>query len=93
MHTTAKLREVDYLKAWAFFWVLSTLGGALAGAIGGALLGFILGGLGVHMRTIRYLCGGFGFLLGLPISYLLFQFTIRMFLVPKLSAREEAGQT
>jgi hypothetical protein len=83
---TAKLKELDYIKAWAFFWVLSTLGGALAGLVGGGLLGFILGGLGFHIRTIRFLCGGFGFLLGIPISYLIFQFSIRMFLVPKLSS-------
>ena len=85
---TEKLRESDYLKAWAVFWVLTTIGGLVVGAIGGAMLGFVLGGLGVRLHTIRLLCGGFGFVLGLPISYLLFQFCIRKLLLPKLSAPE-----
>jgi hypothetical protein len=89
--TTSKLKELDYIKAWAFFWVLSTVGGLLVGFVAGGMLGFVLGGLGVHMRTIKILCGGLGFLLGIPISYFLFQFSIRMFLVPKLSPPESAA--
>jgi len=89
--TTSKLKEIDYLKAWAFFWILSTVGGFIVGFVAGAMLGFVLGGLGVHMHTIKVLCGGLGFLLGIPVSYLLFQFSIRMFLLPKLSAAEEAA--
>jgi hypothetical protein len=80
-----KLKETDYLKAWAVFWILTTIGGMIVGAIGGGALGFVLGGLGVRMHTIKILCGGFGFLLGLPISYVLFQLSIRKLLLPKLS--------
>jgi hypothetical protein len=86
--TTSKLREIDYLKAWAFFWILSTVGGFIVGLVAGAMLGFVLGGLGVQMHTIKVLCGGLGFLLGIPVSYLLFQFSIRKFLLPKLSPPE-----
>jgi hypothetical protein len=88
MNTTAKLKEIDYLKAWAVFWILSTIGGAIVGLVAGAIVGFILGGLGAHTHTIRIVCGGLAFLLGIPISYLLFQLSIRMFLVPKLSPPE-----
>jgi len=88
MNTTAKLKEIDYLKAWAVFWILSTIGGGIVGLVAGALVGFILGGLGAHTHTIRIVCGGLGFLLGIPISYLLFQFSIRIFLLPKLSPTE-----
>jgi ABC-type uncharacterized transport system permease subunit len=88
MNTPTKLKEIDFLKAWAVFWVLSTVGGTVVGFVAGAMLGFVLGGLGVHMRTIQIVCGGLGFLLGIPISYFLFQFSIRMFLVPKLSPPE-----
>jgi hypothetical protein len=88
MNTPTKLKETDYLKAWAVFWILSTVGGALVGFVAGAMLGFVLGGLGVHLHTIKILCGGLGFLLGIPLSYFLFQFSIRMFLVPKLSPPE-----
>jgi hypothetical protein len=86
--TTSRLKELDYLKAWACFWVLSTVGGAIVGFVAGAMLGFVLGGLGVHTRTIAIVCGGLGFVLGIPLSYVLFQFSIRMFLVPKLSPPE-----
>jgi hypothetical protein len=85
---TSKLKEIDYIKAWAVFWVLSTVGGLVVGFVAGGMLGFVLGGLGVHMRTIKILCGGLAFVLGLPVSYFLFQFSIRMFLVPKLSPPE-----
>src|SRR5215467_8980906 len=91
---TSKLKEIDYLRAWAVFWVLSTVGGFLVGLVAGGMLGFVLGGLGVHMRTIKILCGVLGFLLGIPLSYFLFQFSIRKFLVPKLSAPDgEASPT
>jgi hypothetical protein len=90
MNATTRLKEIDYLKAWAFFWVLSTVGGLIIGFVAGAMLGFVLGGLGVHMRTIKVVCGGLGFLLGIPLSYFLFQFSIRTFLIPKLSPPEAA---
>ena len=89
--TTSKLKELDYLKAWAVFWVLSTVGGAIIGFVAGAMLGFIMGGLGFPTRTIALVCGGLGFLLGIPLSYLLFQFSVRMFLIPKLSSSESAA--
>jgi ABC-type uncharacterized transport system permease subunit len=84
MITTTQLKEPAYLKAWAFFWVLSTLGGFVAGLLAGAMLGFLLGGLGVRLHTIRILCGGVGFLVGIPISYVLFQLSIRKVLLPSL---------
>jgi uncharacterized membrane protein len=86
--TTSKLKEIDYLKAWAVFWVLATIGGAIVGFVAGAMLGFVLGGLGVHTRTIAVLCGDLSFVLCIPLSYVLFQFSIRMFLIPKLSPPE-----
>jgi hypothetical protein len=85
MITDTKLKEVDYFKAWAFFWLLSTVGGVMIGAFGGAVLGFVLGGVGVRMHTIKILCGVLGFVLGIPISYLLFQLSVRKLLLPKLS--------
>ena len=66
-------------------------GGLIAGLVGGAILGFILGGLGVRMHTIKVLCGVLGFLLRLPISYIIFQITIRFFVAPKLSASANAS--
>jgi len=86
MITTTELKETAYIKAWAVFWVLSTVCGFVAGMVGGAMLGFVLGGIGVRMHTIRFLCGGLGFLIGIPISYVLFQLSVRKVLLPRLSA-------
>jgi hypothetical protein len=93
MNPAARLKETDCLKAWAFFWVLSTIGGAVLGAMGGGILGFILGGLGVRMHTIKLLCGAFGFLLGIPVSYLFFQLAISKFVLTKVSASSELIQS
>lgn len=93
MHTATRLRESDCLKAWAFFWLLSTIGGAALGAVGGGILGFILGVLGARMHTIKLLCGAFGFLLGIPVSYLFFQLAISRFVLPKVSFPTEPIST
>ena len=90
MITSSKIKIIDCLKAWAFFWVISTFGGMVAGAVGGGILGFFLGGFGVHMHTIRLLCGGLGFLIGIPISYLVFQLSVSTFLAPKFPSPGEA---
>jgi len=85
MITTTELKESAFIKAWVVFWVVSTVCGFIAGLIGGAMLGFVLGGIGVRMHTIRFLCGGFGFLVAIPISYVVFQLSVRKVLLPRLS--------
>ena len=89
--TPPRLKESDYLKAWAIFWVLATLGGFVVGALGGAFLGAILGIAGIGLQTIKIACGVFGFLLSIPLSYVLFRFTVAKFIVPKASARNDLG--
>ena len=83
--TTADLKQTDFIKAWAIFWIASTISGSIIGFIGGAMLGLILSALGASIPTVKVLCGGLGFLLSIPISYICFQFSIRKFLLPKLS--------
>jgi hypothetical protein len=84
MITITQLKDPAYVKAWVFFWVLSTVAGFVTGMVGGAMLGFVLGGLGAHAPTIRFLSGGFGFLVGIPISYVVFQLSVRKVLLPNL---------
>ncbi len=83
--TTFNLKQSDYLKTWAIFWIASTVCGAIVSIIAGAVLGFVLGGLGASMQTIKVLCGGLGFLLAIPVSYFFFQLSIQKFLLPKIS--------
>jgi len=85
MTTTSQLKEADYLKAWAVFWVLSTIGGFIVGLVAGGIVGALLGAMGVKVQVIRVLCGALGFLLAIPISYLLFRFAIVKFIVPKVT--------
>ena len=88
--TTPQLKESDYLKAWAFFWILATFGGFVAGFVGGVVLGAILGIAGFDLQTIKLICAVFGFLLAIPISYLLYRWSIVMFIVPKLTIRNDS---
>jgi hypothetical protein len=87
--TTRQLKETDYLVAWAIFWLSALIGGFVVGAIGGGLLGAILGAVGTPIQTIKLVCGAFGFLLSIPLSYALFRFTVAKFIVPKLSTQND----
>jgi len=88
--TTPQLKEIDYLKAWALFWVLATFGGLVLGAVAGGILGAILGAAGLQIQTIKIICGVFGFLLGIPLSYVLFRWSIAKFIVPKITAQNDS---
>lgn len=84
--TTQPLEETDYLKAWAIFWLISTAGSFIVGMLGGAVLGGILGAMNMNLNAIRLVCGIFGFLLGIPVSYFSFRLCITKFIVPKVKA-------
>ena len=77
--------------AWAIFWVLATVGGFVVGAVGGGILGAILGAAGASMQSIRLLCGALGFLLTVPLSYIVFRFAITKFILPKLSVPDNSA--
>jgi hypothetical protein len=86
--TSTNLKEADYLKSWAIFFVLAFIGGTVAGRlIGGVAVG-ILGAAGASARTISVLAGGLVFLISLPISYFCFRFAVTKFLLPKVTAPE-----
>lgn len=87
---TPQLKETDYIKAWALFTVCATVGGIIVGALVGAIVGGVLGALGAPVRTISVLCGVLGFVLSLPISYLLFRLFVSRFIVGKLTAQAPA---
>ena len=82
---TPELKEADYVKAWAAFFVSATVVGALGGAVAGGVIGGFLGVAGVAPGTIKLAGAGVGFLVGLPISYFFFRFFVSHFLIRKVS--------
>src|SRR2546421_10582670 len=85
--TTPKLKESEYLVAWAIFFVCALVGGGVVGFILGAIAGVILAAVGVSIETIPIITGILGFLISLPISYLCFRFVVGKFVVEKLETR------
>ena len=83
--------DVRYAKAWLLFFVLATVCGALAGAVVGFVVGFIFGASGVDLEKIRIICAGLGFLVGLPISYAFYRWSVRRFILPQILRQHAAG--
>jgi hypothetical protein len=88
--TPTTLKETDYLKAWFILWLLATVGGFFAGAVVGGLVGAILGAVGVPVQAIKIICSVVGFLISVPLSYVVFRFVVARFIVPKIAARDGA---
>ena len=82
--------QASYLKSWAIFFLLSSIGGALAGAIAGGLVGAVLGSSGVPMPTIKFATAIVGFFAALPISYFAFRWSAAKYLVAPLLLRGDA---
>ena len=76
--------DVRYAKAWVLFFVLATVCGFLAGLFVGAVAGFILGVAGTDLEKVRLICAGLGFLVGLPISYACYRWSVRRFILPQV---------
>ncbi len=82
--------QSSYLKSWALFFLLSSIGGALAGAIAGGLVGAVLGGSGAPLATIKVVTGIVGFVAALPISYFAFRWSAEKYLIAPLLLRDSA---
>jgi hypothetical protein len=89
----SSLKELDYLIAWVVFFISATIGGAVVDAIGGGIIGGILGVLHVSNQAIRTAGGVVGFILALPVSYLVFRFVVAKFVVEKVEAAAAAAAT
>ena len=79
------MNEPPYLKAWFLFFLVATLGGAIAGALLGGMLGFVLSMAGVSVPAIKLIGTIAGFIIGLPISFFAFKWSVRRFILPNLS--------
>jgi ABC-type uncharacterized transport system permease subunit len=55
---------------WAYFWrnLIAIIVAIVAGGIVGAILGFVMGMLGVPVRTIQFITGPIGAVIGIALS-------------------------
>jgi len=74
----------NYTKAWLFFFLIATIGGAIAGGICGGILGAILAVAGVGIGVIKIAGAVTGFLIGMPISYFTFRWVVGEYIVKPL---------
>ena len=80
-----RLRERDYLAAWAAFVVCATIGGMIVGFFAGAILGAIIGALHGPTQYIQIWGGVVGFFAGLPVSYGFFRLFVTKMLISRLA--------
>lgn len=76
--------QLPFFKSWLVFAAISTFGGGLLGAIVGMIIGGIMGGAGATIATIQVVTGIVGLLLGLPISYFTFKWSVKKFIVAQM---------
>jgi ABC-type uncharacterized transport system permease subunit len=81
------IRESEYFLAWLVFWLSATVGGFVLGAIIGAILGFALSVAGADLQIIKIVCGIAGFIIAIPLSYLLFRLIVGTMIVRKSEGR------
>jgi ABC-type microcin C transport system permease subunit YejE len=83
------VKESEYFLAWLVFWLCYTVAGFILGGVAGGVMGVFLGGTRVDLHAIRLICAGVGFLLSLPLSYILFRVFVARMIVKKAEARLE----
>jgi len=84
--TRKLITEIDYFIAWLLFFICATTGGFGAGFIAGAAIGIICGAMHMDIGTIRITGAVAGFIVSLPISFLMFRLVVAKFIVEKVQA-------
>ena len=84
-----ELEEFDYFKAWLMFFLAATVGSALIGLILGGFLAAFLGAGRMPEPQMTRVLQIFGFVIGIPISYITFRAVIGKYLFPKLWEDDE----
>lgn len=80
------ITESRYLLTWFVFWISSVVGGFLVGGVAGGIMGVILGTAGVDVGAISVICAAVGFVLSIPLSYVLFRVFVGTMIVSKAQA-------
>lgn len=71
------MNKINYFKAWAIFFLITTLGSIAAGY----LVGIVLLTLGFEAETQAGIFKVFGFAAGIVVSFLGFKFSVKTFIV------------
>jgi len=82
--------SVRFVKAWVLFILLATICSAGAGMLVGAVAGAAMGAAGVELSTIMRIGQLLGFLVSLPISFIVFRWSITKYILPQLRAASDA---
>lgn len=82
---SGSVSEWVYFKTWFVFFLGASVFGAVIGGLVGGVMGAILGFQGASPERIRIVCGIVGFLVGIPISYAMFRWTVGSFIVKRIS--------
>jgi uncharacterized protein HemY len=85
------MNEIKFLKAYVIYVVVGFIAGAIVGAIQGAILGAVLGALGHPMENIPLITAVTGFLFGVFVSFFVFRWNIRKFILTQLNQAQQNG--
>jgi hypothetical protein len=78
------MKRPPYFKAWFAFFLLATLGGFIAGALIGLIFGVALAAAELGRDVITSVSTIAGFIVGMPISFFCFRWSIQRFIEPAL---------
>lgn len=73
--------DIPYIKSWLLFFLIATVGGGLAGMVVGALIGGAMGAAGVPVTQIAIVTGATGVIIGIPISFFTFKWSVSKYIV------------
>jgi hypothetical protein len=84
-----KLREIEYIKAWAAFMACTTVCGFIVGVVAGAILGVLYAITGSDTSSLKLWGSIAGFFAGLPVSYAFFRLFVSKMIVSRLADAAE----
>lgn len=84
--------NIKYIKTWAIYTVISLLGGFVAGAVQAFILGLILSLVKVPLDIISGTTAFTGFIAGLIVSFFVFKWGVKKFILPQTIERQESKQ-
>ena len=85
------MNEIKYLKAYVIYVAVGFIVGAIVGAIQGAILGAVLGALGHPTENIPLITGITGFFFGVFVSFFVFRWSIKKFILTQLDQTKQNG--
>lgn len=86
------MKEIKYFKTWMIYTAVSLLGGFVAGAVQAFILGLILSLVKVPLDIISRTTAITGFIAGLIISFFVFKWSVKKFILPQTAEKQESKQ-